>query len=200
LITFIEGKLVEKSPTMAVISCNGVGYLLNISLNTFSGIKDDENCKLLTHYAVSVDVRSGASSHNLYGFIDESERFIFRSLIKISGVSSNMANVILSTLSPTDLQNAVVNKDLNKVKSVKGVGPKLAQRIIMELQGKVGLGEVIGNNFPPSGNTIRNEALSALCSLGFDKTKVNNVLEKVIEKTNENGSVEELIKESLKVL
>jgi len=169
-------------------------------MNTFSNLKDEEHCRLLTHYAVSVDVRSGASSHNLYGFSDENERFLFRSLIKISGVSSNMANVILSTLSPVDLQNAVANKDLSKIKSVKGVGPKLAQRILMELQGKIGLEEAVGNNYPPSGNTIKNEALSALCSLGFDKTKVNNVLESVIEKTDASSSVEELIKESLKVL
>ncbi|MFT4660213.1 MAG: Holliday junction DNA helicase RuvA [Patiriisocius sp.] len=200
MITFIEGKLVEKSPTHAVISCNGVGYLLNISMNTFSKVKDEEMCKLLTHYAVSVDVRSGASSHNLYGFADETERFLFRTLIKISGVSSNMANIILSTMSPNDLQNAVANKDLDKIKSVKGVGPKLAQRILMELSGKLDLPDLVGNIYPPAGNTIRNEALSALCSLGFDKSKVDTVLKQVIEKTTQDSTVEELIKESLKVL
>ncbi len=200
MITFIEGKLVEKSPTHAVISCNGVGYLLHISLHTFEQLKDEENCKLLTHYAVSVDVRSGASNHNLYGFVAEDERFLFRTLVKISGVSSNMANIIMSTLSPDELKNAVASKDISRIKSVKGIGPKLAQRVIMELHGKLDLSPMLGNISPPSGNTIRNEAFSALCTLGFDKTKVDTVLKTVVNKTNNILTVEELIKESLKVL
>jgi len=169
-------------------------------MHTYGLLKDEERCKLHTHYAVSVDVRSGASSHNLYGFAKEDERLIFRALIKVSGVSSNMANVILSTIGPHELQNAVANSDINLIKSVKGVGPKLAQRILLELKGKLDLNENFGNKIPQLGNTIKNEAFSALCSLGFDKTKVDNVLKKVIEKTNQDSTVEELIKESLKVL
>lgn len=190
----------EKSPDHAVIDCNGVGYYISISSNTFAQLKDEELCKLLVHYAVSVDVRSGASSHQLFGFAKEEERILFKHLIKISGVSSTMAGVILSGMDPNAVMSAVANKDAKAFQTIKGVGPKLAQRIVMELSGKLDMKVAVENNLAPQGNTIRNEAFSALCSLGFDKNRVENVLQTVISKTNHNGSVEELIKESLKVL
>ena len=132
MIAQIKGKLIEKTPTYVVIDCNGVGYQLNISLNTFSKIGNDENCLLLTHYVVRED------AHLLYGFKEKSERELFRQLISVSGVGSSTAMMILSSLSPEETKIAIISGNVNVLKSVKGIGLKTAERIIIDLRDKVG--------------------------------------------------------------
>lgn len=199
MIYFLRGRLVEKNPTYCVIDCNGVGYYVQISLNTYSEIPDKDECKLLIYYSVSVDVRSGQSSHTLFGFSKKVERDIFKHLISVSGVSANTARMILSSLSPSELQAAIFEANVAVIKSVKGIGPKLALRIISELKDKLSKDESLEIISMPSHNTVREEALSALLALGFDKSGSGKVLDKVL-KDNTGVTVEELIKLSLKQL
>jgi len=193
MIAQIKGKLIEKTPTYVVIDCNGVGYQLNISLNTFSKIGNDENCLLLTHYVVRED------AHLLYGFKEKSERELFRQLITVSGVGSSTAMMILSSLSPDDTKIAIISGNVNVLKSVKGIGLKTAERIIIDLRDKVGKsdGTEIFSSF--TNNTIKDEALSALVMLGFSKLPADKALSKIIME-NSNLTVEELIKRTLKSL
>lgn len=200
MIAQLNGKLVEKQPSYVVIECGGVGYEVQISLHTFEEIKDEEACKLLIHYAVSVDVRSGASQHQLIGFTTAQEREIFRALIGISGVSANIARTILSFLSPSELTAAVQGGDVARIKSVKGIGPKLAQRIIAELQEKNLTAGANFDNFAGSHNTAKSEALIALCSLGFDRSKADKAIEQVLADKGSELPVEELLKLSLRLM
>ncbi len=193
MIAQIKGKLIEKTPTYVVIDCNGVGYQLNISLNTFSKIGNDENCLLLTHYVVRED------AHLLYGFKEKSERELFRQLISVSGVGSSTAMMILSSLSPEETKIAIISGNVNVLKSVKGIGLKTAERIIIDLRDKVGKSD--GTEIFPSfaNNTIKDEALSALVMLGFSKLPADKALTKIMME-NSNLTVEELIKRTLKSL
>lgn len=193
MIAQIKGKLIEKTPTYVVIDCNGVGYQLNISLNTFSKIGNDENCLLLTHYVVRED------AHLLYGFKEKSERELFRQLISVSGVGSSTAMMILSSLSPDETKIAIISGNVTVLKSVKGIGLKTAERIIIDLRDKVGKsdGTEIFSSF--SNNTIKDEALSALVMLGFSKLPADKALTKIMVE-NSNLTVEELIKRTLKSL
>jgi Holliday junction DNA helicase RuvA len=200
MIAQLRGKLIEKLPSQVIIECGGVGYEVQISLNTFNKIGNEEECKLLIHYSVSIDVRSGASNHQLFGFVSSTERDFFRLLISISGVSSNIARTILSFLSPEELQKAVLMGDVNRLKSVKGIGPKLAQRIIAEMQEKNGKSEVIFDNLAAPHNTAKSEALIALCSLGFDRLKADQALIKAMQENGEELAVEELIKYALRLM
>ncbi|MAX80745.1 MAG: Holliday junction branch migration protein RuvA [Crocinitomicaceae bacterium] len=193
MIHHINGRLVEKSPTYVVIDCGGVGYYINISLNTYSQLKEGEQCKLLTHLAIKED------AHTLYGFMSDSERQLFRQLISVSGVGTSTAQMILSSLNPEDITQSILNEDVNALKAVKGIGAKTAQRIIIDLKDKIGKIET-EKDFPSvSYNTVKNEALSALVALGFDKTKSNKVLDKILS-GGEELTVEELIKSALKML
>lgn len=200
MIAQLNGKLIEKQPTHVILECGGVGYEVLISLYTYDRIKDEEACRLLIHYSVSVDVRSGASLHQLYGFTSPQEREVFRTLIGISGVSANLARTILSYLGPEELQSAVVAGDLSRFKSVKGIGPKLAQRIIADLQQKKELTEVNFDKFAGSHNTAKSEALVALCSLGFERIKAEKAIEQTMAEKGRDLPVEELIKLSLKLM
>jgi Holliday junction DNA helicase RuvA len=193
MIAQIKGKLIEKTPTYVVIDCNGVGYQLNISLNTFSKIGNDENCLLFTHFVVRED------AHLLYGFKEKSERELFRQLISVSGVGSSTAMMILSSLSPDETKIAIISGNVNVLKSVKGIGLKTAERIIIDLRDKVGKsdGTEIISSF--SNNTIKEEALSALVMLGFSKLPADKALNKIMTE-NSNLTVEELIKRTLKSL
>lgn len=193
MIAQIKGRLVEKTPTYVVIDCNGVGYQLNISLNTFSKIGNEENCLLFAHYVVRED------AHLLYGFKEKSERELFRQLISVSGVGSSTAIMILSSLSPDETKAAIVSGNVNTLKGVKGIGLKTAERIIIDLRDKVGKSE--GNELFSMGsnNTIREEALSALVMLGFSKMPAEKALTKIMTETP-NLTVEELIKRTLKSL
>jgi len=193
MIAQIKGRLIEKTPTYVIIDCGGVGYQLNISLNTFSKIGDSELCLLFTHFVVREDAQL------LYGFKEKSERELFRLLISVSGVGSSTAMMILSSLSPDETKNAIMTSDVNTLKSVKGIGAKSAERIIVDLKDKIGKVESSDNLSMFSNNTIKEEALSALVMLGFSKIPADKALTKIISQ-NPDVTVEELIKKTLKNL
>ena len=190
MITHVKGRLVEKNPAFAVIDCNGIGYLLRISLHTYSQIGEGESCMLLTHLSIKED------AHTLFGFAEREERELFRHLISVSGVGPNTAQMILSSLSPADAQQAILAEDVSLLKSVKGIGGKTAQRIILDLKDKLAKQGIVVNQSFTKHNTTREEALSALTMLGFSK----NAIEKVIDKELQEGvmEVEELVKRVLK--
>ena len=193
MITQIKGKLIEKSPTSLVVDCNGIGYEINISLNTFSQIPNGESIKLFTHLQVKED------AHILFGFHTLIERSIFRLLISVSGIGTSIARTMLSSLKPEQIQRAIVNEDLQKIKGIKGIGLKTAQRVLIELKDKVKL--LNGNDEIPSleSNTIKDEALSALEVLGYSRRSSENVIDNLIQ-SNPNSSLEELIKDALNKL
>ena len=191
MITHIKGKLIEKNPTYVVVDVNGIGYMIKISLQTFSLI-DSESCKLFTHLSIKED------SHTLFGFYEENERNLFRNLISVSGVGPSTAQVILSTYSTDEIINHIVSADVTAIQSVKGIGAKTAQRIIVDLKDKVGKG--ISNSdilFDKMDNTIKKEALSALIALGFNKKNAENKINKVLKLEPAIDSVEELVKNAL---
>ena len=194
MITHIKGKLVEKSPTSVIIEVNGIGYLINISLNTFSAIPDQENLKLYTHLQIKED------SHTLFGFYSRKEREIFRLLISVSGIGASIARTMLSSLSPEQIIQGISIGDSAMIQSVKGIGHKTSQRVIIELKDKVlkiyDLDDKISfqNN-----NTAKEEALSALEVLGINKKTSEKLVDKIIL-DNADASVELIIKEALKNL
>ena len=192
MITHLNGKLIEKTPTYVVIDVNGIGYKVKISLQTFSSITDEESCKLYTHLSIKED------SHTLFGFFDQMERELFINLISVSGVGPSTAQIILSTYSPDEIINHISSGDVSAVKSVKGIGAKTAQRIIIDLQDKLSKGlsktDVLFNKMD---NTIKEEALSALLALGFTKRGAEEKIEKVLKINSEVLSVEELVKTAL---
>lgn len=193
MITHIRGRLVEKSPTGVVIDCNGVGYFIHISLHTFSQITEDESIKLLTHLQVKED------AHQLYGFATATERQIFRLLISVSGIGTNTARTMLSSLTPQQVREGIASQDVALIQSVKGIGLKTAQRVIIDLKDKV-LKVFDMDEIPAvSNNTSKDEALSALEVLGFAKKQSERVVGKILANTP-NASVEQLIKEALKNL
>ncbi len=205
MITQIEGKLVEKNPAFVVIECSGLGYLVNVSLNTYSKISDiniGAQCKLFTHFSIQENVHTGETIQSLYGFFDVQERMLFRHLISVSGISASKAKMILSTLSPDETQRAILLGDLRTLSSVKGIGPKVAERIVAELRSKLGKEEFASDSTSISSSTNKNkeEALFALTSLGFDKISVQKVLRKVIDEKGTDLPVEEFVKAALKHL
>jgi len=193
MITHINGKLVELNPAYAVIECNGVGYMLNISLNTYSKLGESESCKLYTHLVVKED------SHTLFGFYDSLERKIFRMLISVSGVGASTARVILSSMQSGEIRDAIVNEDVELIKSVKGIGVKTAQRIILDLKDKMLKAFDDIEISIKSGNRNREEALSALEVLGFPMKAVHKLIDKLLDKEPELV-VEQLVKQALKQL
>ena len=194
MITHIKGKLVEKSPTSVIIEVNGIGYLINISLNTFSAIPDQESLKLYTHLQIKED------SHTLFGFYSRKEREIFRLLISVSGIGASIARTMLSSLSPEQIIQGISIGESAMIQSVKGIGLKTSQRVIIELKDKVlkiyDLDDKISfqNN-----NTAKEEALSALEVLGINKKTSEKLVDKIIL-DNAEASVELIIKEALKNL
>ena len=193
MITHIQGKLVEKNPTDVVIDCNGVGYLLNISLHTFSQIPNQENLKLFTHLQVKED------SHTLFGFSSLAEREIFRLLISVSGVGASIARTMLSSLTPKQVREGIAIGDVALIQSIKGIGAKTAQRVILDLKDKILKVYDIDELSTQKSNTNKDEALSALDVLGFNKKQSERVVDKII--TNQPiASVEEIIKGALKNL
>lgn len=196
MIEYIKGKLVEKTPAHVVIeTAGGVGYVIHISLATFSAIGEGENVKLLTHYVVKED------AHALYGFFEEEERALFRLLISVNGIGVNTARLMLSSLSVSELINAIATENVRVIQGVKGIGTKTAQRVIIDLKDKIGKTSPQNNdNFTFSYNNNKSEALSALVSLGFVKNATETVLDKIIQKEGVNLSVEDLIKKALKLL
>ena len=190
---YFSGKLVEKKPTFVVIDNQGIGYLINISLNTFEKIKDRESAKLYVHFVVREDAQI------LYGFADETERFLFRALISVSGVGANTARLVLSSLTTDEAYNAISAGDASVLQSVKGIGAKTAQRIVVDLKDKLIKQGFLPDKIGVSHNTMKNEALSGLLILGFNKTTASKVLDRVLRQSAFD-SVEALIKEALKNL
>ncbi|RZP05994.1 MAG: Holliday junction branch migration protein RuvA [Flavobacteriales bacterium] len=193
MITHIKGRLVEKSPTELVIDCNGIGYLVNISLNTFSLLSDSEAISLYTHLQVKED------SHTLFGFFDKSERNLFRKLISVSGIGASTARTMLSSLNPQEIQRAILTENVSTIQSVKGIGLKTAQRVIIELKDKVNLADSTGEISISGLNQNREEALSALEVLGYSRKLTSKVVDELINNDPEI-SVEKIIKNSLNKL
>lgn len=193
MIHHLKGQLIEKNPTYVVVDCNGVGYFVHISLHTFSRLPDSEAINLFTHLHVKED------AHTLYGFMEKSEREIFRLLISVSGVGTSTARTMLSSLEPGHIKEAIATGDAATIQGIKGIGAKTAQRIILDLKDKIL--KVYGDDevFVPQGNTNREEALSALETLGFTRKQSERVIDKIMKEATDT-SVESLIKQALKNL
>ena len=192
MITQIKGRLIEKSPTELVVDCNGIGYSINISLHTYSQIGNDENIKLFTYLLIKED------SHSLFGFFKKSERSLFKLLISVSGVGANTARMMLSSLNPSEIISAIMSESVQVVQSIKGIGLKTAQRIILELKDKVLSLEGSGDE-PIILNKQSDEAASALEVLGYTKKKTNKILSQIMS-DNPGINVEGLIKKALNKL
>jgi Holliday junction DNA helicase RuvA len=191
MITHLNGRLVEKSPTHLVIECGGIGYEVKISLNTFSVLGNKEEIRLYTQFVVREDAQI------LYGFKEKEEREMFNHLVSVSGIGPSTAIIMLSGLSPGEIAYAITSEDVKTIQGVKGIGAKTAQRVIVDLKDKMLKFEVSEDNLSNSNNTLRFDALTALVSLGFDKKQAEKALNKVSDKQD---SVELLIKDALKVL
>lgn len=195
MISYIKGEITVKTPTYVILETGGIGYHINISLNTYAQIEKLERTKLLTHFIVRED------SQTLYGFENGNERQLFGLLISVSGVGPNTAMVMLSTLTPDELKAAIIGENILTLKKIKGIGEKTAKRIIIDLKDKV----VKENGdapltLLPSGNIHREEALQALVTLGFNKMQVQKALNKLIKMETDIDSVEKLIKKALRLL
>jgi len=195
MITFLEGNMIELSPTHSVIECNGVGYYLHISLNTYSQFENKKSTinKFFTYLSIKED------SHTLYGFFDKQERDCFCLLLSVSGVGASTARMILSSLTPSELKKVIINEDANSLKSVKGIGLKSAQRIIIDLKDKMDIDISSVSDFSNETNSVKQESLYALEKLGFSIKKMQPIVEKIIYENN-NLSVEEVIKIALKTI
>jgi Holliday junction DNA helicase RuvA len=193
MITHLRGKLVEKNPTHVIIECAGVGYFVNISLYTYSQLRDEEQLLLYTHLQVRED------AHTLFGFAERQEREIFRLLLLVSGIGASTARTMLSSLSPVQVRDAIANGNVPLIQAVKGIGAKTAQRVILDLKDKVlkiqGMAEVS----PDSNNTNKEEALSALEVLGFVRKQAEKAVDRALE-ADSALSVEDIIKQALKNL
>lgn len=194
MITHIDGILEEKNPAFTVVDVNGVGYMLNISLNTFSALPEKGRVRLFTHLSVRED------AHVLFGFHSKEEREMFRHLISVSGVGPSTARIVLSGMSSSECASAIVNEDVATFKSVKGIGAKTAERIIVDLKNKVDADLVVGEKLFSSNNTIKNEALSALVVLGVDKKRADKIITKALADNGDDLTVEDLVKLTLKSL
>jgi len=199
MVSYIEGELVEKNPAFVVLECNGIGYMINITVNTFVHLKELTACRLFTHLAIKNE-GTNPTGISLYGFFDEKERHFFRQLISVSGVGYSTAVLILSSLSTEKLYQAIVEKNVSLLQTVKGIGAKSAQRIIIDLKDKLEKSR-LSSEFSKSGyNTNKEAALSGLIILGFNKAGAEKALEKVLQKQGGALAVEDLIKEALKIL
>jgi len=193
MIDYIKGNLTELTPTFVVVENNEIGYHLSISLSTYTRLEGKNECKILVHEIIRED------SHQLFGFADREERDIFRLLISVTGVGAGTARMMLSSLSHDEIEKAILGSDVNTLKSIKGIGLKSAQRIIVDLKDKLGKHSATGEIFAITDNTKREEALSALVMLGFGKSAVFKVLDRIIRE-DKNLTVEDLIKKALKSL
>jgi Holliday junction DNA helicase RuvA len=193
MIDYIKGIITQITPTWLTLETNGTGYLINISLSTFAKLEGRNDYKILVHEVIRED------SHQLFGFADKEERDIFRLLISVSGVGAGTARMMLSSLNSAEIEKAIVGSDVNVLKSVKGIGLKTAQRIIVDLKDKLGKQAATGEIFAFADNTRREEALSALVMLGFARSAVSKVLDRIMHE-EKNLTVEELIKKALKNL
>jgi Holliday junction DNA helicase RuvA len=193
MIDYIKGDITQITPTFLIMETGGIGYLINISISTFSKLETKKVFKVLIHEVIRED------SHQLFGFADSEERDIFRLLISVSGVGAGTARMMLSSISPGEIEQAILGSDVDLLKSVKGIGLKTAQRIIVDLKDKLGKHTGSGEIFAFADNTKREEALSALVMLGFAKNAVSKVLDKIVRE-EKNLTVEDMIKRALKNL
>ena len=193
MIAHLQGKLVEKSPTHIVIDCAGVGYHINISLHTYSLLPNTDFVKVYTHLQIKED------AHTLYGFIEKSEREIFRLLLSVSGVGAGIARTMLSSLDPRQITNAIASADVSTIQSIKGIGNKTAQRVILDLKEKVVKLYDLDELSVSQSNTNKDEALSALEVLGFVRKTCEKVIEKIVL-AEPDATVETIIKKALKSL
>jgi len=194
MYAYIDGRLTFKNPAYVVVEAGGIGFHINISLNTYSALGDAERCKLYTWLHVKED------AHTLYGFADEGERRLFLHLISVSGIGPNTGRMILSSITPIEIQTAIVKADLPLIQRIKGLGAKTAQRLVLELQDKLkkeGADSLISM---PQHNTVKDEALSALVMLGFAKQTAEKTIDQILKVTEGSLSVEQLIKQALKTL
>ncbi|MCB0793824.1 MAG: Holliday junction branch migration protein RuvA [Flavobacteriales bacterium] len=201
MIESLSGELLAKMPTSAVVECHGVGYHVHLNARSVEALPPvGKGVRLFIHYSVSVDVRSGQSDHRLYGFVTSQERELFRQLITVQGVSSTMGMSLMGGMGADELRSAILSGDLGRLKAVKGVGPKLAQRIVSDLGGRLGPNDAGAlSSRGVAGNTPHAEALSALVSLGLDRSKAERALQGVLkEHDGADLPVEELIKLSLR--
>lgn len=191
MIHHLSGKLIEKNPTNVVVECNGVGYFVNISLNTFSGLGNNEAIKIFTKLIVREDAQL------LYGFATTEERTMFEQLISVSGIGPNTAMIMLSSLVPEEIAHAIQSEDVKTIQSIKGIGAKTAQRVIIDLKDKMLKLNFSSENMFVQSNTNRFDALTALVSLGFDKKAAEKAIDKVAQS---DDTVEKIIKDALKIL
>jgi Holliday junction DNA helicase RuvA len=194
MYAYIDGRLTFKNPAYVVVEAGGIGYHINISLNTYSALADAERCKLYTWLHVKED------AHTLYGFADEGERRLFLHLISVSGIGPNTGRMILSSITPAEIQTAIVKADLPLIQRIKGLGAKTAQRLVLELQDKLKKEGVDSLISMPQHNTVKDEALSALVMLGFAKQTAEKTIDQILKVTEGTLSVEQLIKQALKTL
>jgi len=191
MIAHLNGRLIEKMPTHIIVECAGVGYFVKISLNTFSKLGSEESIKIFTQLQVRED------AHTLYGFFSTKERDMFNHLISVSGIGANTAILMLSSMSSDEIASAILNENVALIQSIKGIGSKTAQRVILDLKDKVAKSDFTTGNIFVSNNTNQNDALTALLALGFDKKKAEKAIEKVVK---DNQTVEQIIKEALKIV
>ena len=194
MITQLQGKLVEKNPTNVVIDCNGVGYFVNISLNTYAALPEGEAIKLYTYLQIKED------AHTLYGFLTKAEREVFVLLISVSGVGAGTARMMLSSLTAAQVRNAIVNGEVATIQSVKGIGAKTAQRVVLDLKDKILKLQDFADTPISAVSTHKEEALAALEVLGFVRKQAEKVVDKIVQAAPEALSVEEIIKQALKSL
>jgi holliday junction DNA helicase RuvA len=193
MLNYLTGTLVELTPTNATIEINGIGYELNISLHSFTQLNGQSSCKIFVHQVIRED------AHLLFGFASTDERIVFRQLISVSGIGANTARMILSSLTPNEVRNAIASANVTLLQSIKGIGGKTAQRIIVDLKDKISKSTDLTQIFKPADNTIKKEALSALEILGFSRKQSEKAIEKIIL-DNEGIQVDEVIKKALKLL
>jgi Holliday junction DNA helicase RuvA len=195
MIAYIDGKLTFKDPTYVIVEANGVGYQIKIPLSTFTSLNEGERVKLLTYLHIKED------AHTLYGFSDSIQKRLFLDLISISGIGPNTALMMLSSLSPGELQHAIASEDVRTIQNIKGIGAKTAQRVILELKDKMKKLELTQEIRPIAGishNTVKNEALSALVTLGIPRAAAEKTVDTILKKEGEQISLEQLIRLALK--
>jgi Holliday junction DNA helicase RuvA len=194
MITYLNGTITFQCPTYVIIECGGIGYQVNISLNTYSAVQGQEQYKLFTYFDVKED------SQTLYGFATQEEKDLFTDLISVSGIGPSMGRMTLSSHSPQEIKQAIIQDNVSLIKGIKGIGPKSAKRIILELKDKLKQDEEAEEFAAPVDNTWQEEALQALMTLGFNKNDVDKVVRELLASDSNIGSIEDLIKKSLKKL
>lgn len=192
MINHLNGRLIEKHPSHVVIECNGVGYFVNISLHTFDKIGKNENIKLYTHLSIRED------AHTLYGFAEEDERVMYKQLVSVSGIGPSTAIVILSSLGPKSIKEALINEEVSILQSIKGIGGKTAQRMVIELKDKMEKDTEIQLQIEGGQRALKQEALSALQVLGFERKRVEKTIDVILKRMPEDTPIEHIIKNVLK--